>query len=97
MPNGIAIASAENGASPLSASVARPAARYQTPTANIPRGSERLDIDRERALLAVAERVRGKKSRGAVAAQVRHDHPETGRGQDRGDIDKGVNVVGPAV
>ena len=51
-------------------------------------------IDR---LLAVAERVAGKKARRAIAAQIRDDHPVARRRQQRGDIDKAVNVVGPAV
>ena len=38
-----------------------------------------------------------KKARRAVAAQIRNDHPVARRRQQRGDIDKAVNVVGPAV
>ena len=43
---------------------------------------------------------RGVSARGtrrAVAAQIRHDHPEAGLRQHRDDIDEGVDVVGPAV
>ena len=32
-----------------------------------------------------------------MAAQMRDDHPVARRRQQRGDIDKAVNVVGPAV
>jgi hypothetical protein len=32
-----------------------------------------------------------------MAAQMRDDHPVAGRRQQRGDIDKAVNIVGPAV
>jgi hypothetical protein len=61
-------------------------------------GIHQIDqVDRERALLAIPQRVAGKKSRGAIAAQMRHDHPESGRHQDRGNVDEGVNVVGPTV
>ena len=36
-------------------------------------------------------------ARRAVAAQMRHDHTVALRRQQRGDVDKAVNVVGPAV
>ena len=55
------------------------------------------DIESDHRLLAVAERVAGKKARRAVAAHIRDDHPVARRRQQRGDIDKAVNVVGPAV
>ena len=42
-------------------------------------------------------RVARKKARRAVAAQIRNDHAVAGRCQQRRDIDKAVNVVGPAV
>ena len=58
---------------------------------------KRDDIERNRRLLAIAERFTGKKSRRAVAAQIRDDHPVAGRRQQRRDVDKAVNVVGPAV
>ena len=48
-------------------------------------------------VLAIAHRFIGKKSRRAVAAQIRNDHPVARRGQQRRDIDIAVNVVGPAV
>jgi len=47
--------------------------------------------------LAVSDGVIGKKSRGAVAAQVRHDHAIACRCEQRRNIDKTVNVVRPAV
>src|SRR5262249_49536694 len=55
------------------------------------------DIDRKRTLLTVPRRLGGQETRGAVAAQMRHDHPETGRGQHRSHVNEGVYVVGPAV
>ena len=48
-------------------------------------------------LLAIAQRFTGKKSRRAIAAQIRDDHPVARRRQQRRDIDIAVNVVGPAV
>ena len=48
-------------------------------------------------LLAIARRVGGEEARRAVAAQIGHDHPEARPRQHRGDIDEGVDVVGPAV
>ena len=56
-----------------------------------------IDVDGERRRLAVAERVARKKARRAVAAQIRNDHAVARRRQQRRDIDKAVNVVGPAV
>ena len=56
-----------------------------------------IDVDGERRRLAVADRVARKKARRAVAAQIRNDHPVARRRQQRRDIDKAVNVVGPAV
>ena len=55
------------------------------------------DIDRDRRLLAVPERVARKKARRAIAAQIGDDHPVARRRQQRGDIDIAVNVVGPAM
>ena len=46
-----------------------------------------IDIDSDRRLLAVAECFAGKKSRRAIAAQIRDDHPVAGRRQQRRDID----------
>ena len=54
-------------------------------------------VDGDRRRLAVADRVARKKARRAIAAQIRHDHPVARRRQQRRDIDKAVNVVGPAV
>jgi hypothetical protein len=47
--------------------------------------------------LAIPERFAGKKARRAVAAYIRDDRPVALRRQQRGDIDKAVNVVRPAV
>ena len=55
------------------------------------------DVERERRLLAVADRVAGKKARRAIAAQIRDDHPVARRRQQRRDVDVAVDVVGPAV
>ena len=54
-------------------------------------------IDGDHRLLAIAGRIGGKKSRRAIAAQVRDDHPAARRRQQRRDIDIAVNIVGPAV
>ena len=54
-------------------------------------------VDRERRLLAVAERLVGEEARRAVAAQVRDDHPVAGRRQQRDDVGVAVDVVRPAV
>ena len=55
------------------------------------------DIDGERRLLAIADRVTGEKSCRAVAAQIRDDHPVARLRQQRRNIGIAVNVVGPAV
>jgi len=55
------------------------------------------DVEGYGRLLGVPERGTRKKARGAIAAQIRDDHPVAGRGQQRRDIDKAVNVVWPAV
>ena len=55
------------------------------------------DVDGERRRLAVADRVARQKARRAIAAQIRDDHAIARRGQHGRDIDKAVNVVGPAV
>src|SRR5271154_5704887 len=47
--------------------------------------------------LAIAKRVTGKKTRSSIPAQIRDDHPVSRRCQQRGNIDKAVNVVRPAV
>ena len=47
--------------------------------------------------LTVTKRVGGQEARGSVAAQVRHDHPVAGRGQQRRHVDVAMNVVRPAV
>ena len=77
------------------------------PRAPIEAGEDRLldlesihqgdDVDGERRRLAIAERLARKKTRRAVAAQIRDDHPVARRRQQRRDIDVAVNVVGPAV
>ena len=51
----------------------------------------------DRRRLAVADRVARQKPRRAIAAQIGHDHPVARRRQQRRDIDKAVNVVGPAM
>ena len=56
-----------------------------------------IDIDSERRWLAVPEGFTRKKSRRAITAHIRNDHPVTRRSQQRGNIDIAVNVVGPAV
>src|SRR5215472_9210002 len=58
---------------------------------------ERDRVDRERRRLAVADRAIGEKTRRSVSAVVRHDHAIARRRQDRSDIDKAVNVIGPAM
>jgi hypothetical protein len=58
---------------------------------------QRDGIEGNDRLLAVADRGVGKKARGAIAAQIRHDHAVARRRQQRGDVDKTVNVIGPAV
>src|SRR5439155_11353405 len=55
------------------------------------------DIDSDRRRLAVPERFTREKARRAVPAQIRDDHPVSRRRQQWSDIDKAVNVVGPAV
>ena len=55
------------------------------------------DIGSDHRLLAVTDGFGRKKTRRAVAAQIRHDHPVALRRQQRRDIDKAVNVVRPAV
>ena len=77
------------------------------PRAPVEAGEDRLldlerihqgdDIDSERRRLAVADRFAREKARRAIAAQIGNDHPVAGRRQQRRDIDKAVNVVGPAV
>ena len=52
---------------------------------------------RDRRLLAVSDGVARKKTRRAIAAQIRHDHAVARRRQQRRDIDKAVDVVWPAV
>ena len=47
--------------------------------------------------LAVAERLARKKARRAITAQIRNDHAVARRRQQRRDVDKAVDVVGPAV
>jgi hypothetical protein len=52
---------------------------------------------RHRRRLAVPERVVRKKARRAVTAQIGHEHAVARRRQQRRDIDKAVDVVGPTV
>ena len=54
-------------------------------------------VERERGLLAVAERLVRSEARRPEAAQVRDDHPVAGRRQQRDDVDVAVDVVRPAV
>jgi FixJ family two-component response regulator len=55
------------------------------------------DVQGDGRLPGVPHRFAGEKTHGAIAAQVRNDHPVPGRGQQRRNIGKAVNVVGPAV
>src|SRR6202790_1939857 len=55
------------------------------------------NVERDDRLLAVPERIAGKEARGAVAAQIGNDYPVARRGQHRGDVNKAVNVIRPAV
>ena len=54
-------------------------------------------INSDDRLLAIAEGVAGQKARRAIAAQIRDDHPVARLRKPRGNVDKAVNVVGPAV
>src|SRR4029077_10088430 len=54
-------------------------------------------IDGNRRRLAVAERCVRQEARRATAAHIRDDHPVALRGQQRRDVEKTVNVVGPAM
>src|SRR4030095_10149428 len=56
---------------------------------------DRIDCDRRR--FAVTRRGGRKKARGAVAAQIRNDHPIARRRQQRSNVDKTVDVVRPPV
>ena len=55
------------------------------------------DIDGDCRGLAVANRFVRKETRRAIAAQIRNDHPLAGLRQRRRDIDKAMNIIGPAV
>jgi hypothetical protein len=55
------------------------------------------DIAGECRRLAVADRIAGEKARGAVAAQIRHDHTIARGCELRCHIDEAMNVVGPAM
>lgn len=55
------------------------------------------DIDRDRRLLAVPRRVAREEARGAIAAQIRHNHAVAFGGEDGRHIDEAVDIVGPAV
>jgi hypothetical protein len=55
------------------------------------------DVESTYGLLAIADRIVGKKTCGAIAAQIRDDYSVACRRQQKGDIDETVNVVGPAV
>jgi hypothetical protein len=55
------------------------------------------DIDRDHRLLALPERLARERSRRAIAAQIGDDDPVARRRQQRGDIKKAVDVVGPVV
>ena len=54
-------------------------------------------IDRQRRRLAVPGRFTGKETRRAVTTQIRDDHAVARSCKHGRDIDKAVNVVGPAV
>ena len=56
-----------------------------------------LEIDGERRWLTVSHRCTQEKSRRAVAAQVRNEHPVARSCEHGRNIDKAVNVVRPAV
>src|SRR5215467_2791900 len=56
-----------------------------------------LEIHGKSRWLPIPDRFIREESRGAIAAQVRDDHPVAGRGQQRRNINKTVNVVRPAV
>ena len=58
---------------------------------------QRDGVEREHGRLAVPESIVGEKARCSVAAQVWDDHPVAGRRQQRRDLGKAVNVIGPAV
>src|SRR4051794_22399821 len=56
-----------------------------------------LEIDGQCRGLTVAHCFARQKSRRAVAAEVRNDHPVPRPCEHRRDVDKAVNVVGPTV
>ena len=55
------------------------------------------NVEGDGRLLGVPKRCTRKKPGCAIAAQIRDDHTIARRSQQRGDIHKAVNVVGPAV
>ncbi len=55
------------------------------------------DIDSDHRLLAIAGRCARKKARRAIATQIGDDHPVACLRKPRGNVDKAVNVIGPAV
>jgi hypothetical protein len=55
------------------------------------------EVGAKRRRLAVANRFAREKSRRAVAAQIWDDRPVARRREQWGDVDKAVNVIGPAV
>src|SRR5262249_47038119 len=54
-------------------------------------------IDGQRRLLAIPQSFTGKKARRAVAAQIRDNNPAARLRQQGRDVDKAMNIVGPAV
>ena len=55
------------------------------------------DVHRDRRLLAIAWRVASEESGRTITAHIRNDHAVAGLRQQRRDLDKTVNLVGPAV
>src|SRR5271166_1784334 len=61
-------------------------------------GIHKIDnVDSDHGRLPVPKCIIREKTRSAVAAQVRYEHVVTLRCQQRSNVDKAVNVVGPAV
>ena len=58
---------------------------------------QRDRVERERRLLAVADRLVGEEARRSEAAEVGDDHPVARRRQQRNDVGEAVDVVRPAV
>ena len=75
-----------------------PQSNPATTAVSIPRASMQRDrVERERRLLAVADRLVGEEACRSEAAEVGDDHPVARRRQQRNDVGEAVDVVRPAV